>query len=81
MEIDPGTVTGGGAVGLGTILLWQLIRLIGKVQTYFEGMEQHRKKVEDKLDELVNAIRAIGAPTPIERRPTPITEISGEHRA
>lgn len=83
MDIGTPEITGGGAVGLGTILLWQFVRLIGKVQKYFDTMDDHRKALEDKLDTLIVAVRGVGAPVPVDRQNTPIRDISasGEHRA
>jgi len=60
MELGVPEITGGGAVGLGTILVWQLVRLVGKMQVYFDGMTEHRVAMESKLDALISAVRAIG---------------------
>lgn len=62
MELGIPELTGGGAVGLGTILVWQLIRLIGKIQLYLDGTVEHRESMEKKIDELIAAVRTLGAP-------------------
>lgn len=82
MEIGAPELTGGGAVGLGTILVWQFIRLVGKLQQWLDSVakqreneEKHQRAVEFKLDEVVAAIRSIGAPVAVPDSPTPITQV------
>lgn len=66
VEIGAPEITGGGAVGLGTILVWQLIRLIGKVQAYLEETVTHRKSMEAKFDVLIAGVKAMAAPRRLE---------------
>ena len=81
MEIGAPEITGGGAVGLGTIVVWQLMRLVSKIQVYFEGMEKHRQAMEGKLDELIAGVRAIGpAPRFVEPTTTPVKHLLPEMR-
>lgn len=75
MEFDP-SVMDGTTVGLGAALIWQLARLVHRVQAFLDQLTKHHKAVEGKLDALTDAVKAsAGIPSQVERQPTPISNV------
>ncbi len=67
MEISGGELITGGNLTAAGVIVWQLVRLIGRITTFIEEGAKHRVAVEAQLksiaanDEVVTQLKAIVA--------------------
>ena len=69
------------SVGVGMFLVWQLARLVARLQGFLDSMAEHNAAVEEKLDRMIEAIgHASGVPRDVKPQPTPVRDVGNSER-